>query len=161
MTITKDVTALDRPKTPIVHSSEIADDPGGFHGDYVLVADVDALEAFYRAQLAAALAAHRERPTPEPQSFPHRCSGCGLRWHTIQPGSAAAELCGDCWRKAQPILHAVPPVPVEGLNLGAAKGLLRVLAYDGEYARYETVKALIAEVESLRARLAAVEGANK
>lgn len=27
----------------------------------------------------------------------HRCAGCGLRWDDL-PG---AELCGDCWRKAQ------------------------------------------------------------
>lgn len=40
--------------------------------------------------------------------FAHRCSGCGLRWMTTQPGSVAAELCGDCWRKVQPILHALP-----------------------------------------------------
>ncbi len=34
-----------------------------------------------------------------PQS--HLCAGCGLRWEDL-PG---AELCGDCWRKVQPVLH--------------------------------------------------------
>lgn len=38
--------------------------------------------------------------TAEPRR--HRCSGCGLRWEGELPG---AELCGDCWRKAQPVLH--------------------------------------------------------
>jgi hypothetical protein len=32
---------------------------------------------------------------------PHRCAGCDLRWEDL-PG---AELCGDCWRKAQPVVH--------------------------------------------------------
>lgn len=33
----------------------------------------------------------------------HRCSGCGLRWEGELSG---AELCGDCWRLAQPVFHA-------------------------------------------------------
>lgn len=32
----------------------------------------------------------------------HRCSGCGHRWEGALKG---AELCGDCWRKSQPVLH--------------------------------------------------------
>jgi hypothetical protein len=40
----------------------------------------------------------------------HRCGGCGLRWDDdavgfIEPALPGVELCGDCWRKAQPILH--------------------------------------------------------
>jgi len=42
--------------------------------------------------------------TPQ-RTFWHRCSGCGLRWSETEAGSVAAELCGDCWRKVQPILH--------------------------------------------------------
>lgn len=38
----------------------------------------------------------------------HRCSGCGHTWED-RPASrgewTGAELCGDCWRKAQPVLH--------------------------------------------------------
>lgn len=37
----------------------------------------------------------------------HRCSGCGHRW----TGLTAVELCGDCWRTAQPILHSPNPSP--------------------------------------------------
>ncbi len=33
----------------------------------------------------------------------HRCSGCGHRWDGELSG---AELCGDCWRRAQSVLHA-------------------------------------------------------
>ena len=38
----------------------------------------------------------------------HRCSGCNLRWEGPLHG---AELCGDCWRTAQPVLlsEAAPP----------------------------------------------------
>ena len=46
----------------------------------------------------------------ETPASPHRCSGCGLRWNGTLHG---AELCGDCWRKAQPVVHAAvadPPV---------------------------------------------------
>jgi hypothetical protein len=50
---------------------------------------------------------------PTGKDYPHRCSGCGLRWQTTAPGSVAAELCGDCWRKVQPILHASPPAGVQ------------------------------------------------
>lgn len=47
--------------------------------------------------------------TPAPPSgTPHRCSGCGLRW---QGPSHGAELCGDCWRRAQPALHASSGTP--------------------------------------------------
>lgn len=35
----------------------------------------------------------------------HRCSGCGLRWDS----SPSVELCGDCWRTAQPAIGAEPP----------------------------------------------------
>lgn len=39
----------------------------------------------------------------------HRCSRCGHGWHGP---CAGAELCGDCWRQAQPVLHArVDPSP--------------------------------------------------
>jgi len=39
-----------------------------------------------------------------------RCSGCGLRWAAPEGfvTSTGATLCGDCWRKAQPVLHAQP-----------------------------------------------------
>jgi hypothetical protein len=37
----------------------------------------------------------------------HRCSGCGLRWDGDVTG---AELCGDCWRQAQPVVHAAGAV---------------------------------------------------
>jgi hypothetical protein len=36
----------------------------------------------------------RGRMGNAPKSFPHRCSGCGLRWQTTEAGSCAAELCG-------------------------------------------------------------------
>jgi hypothetical protein len=32
----------------------------------------------------------------------HRCSGCGHRWSGELKG---AELCGDCWRKGQAVIH--------------------------------------------------------
>jgi hypothetical protein len=32
----------------------------------------------------------------------HRCSGCGHRWEGPLTG---AELCGDCWRKGQAVIH--------------------------------------------------------
>jgi hypothetical protein len=44
----------------------------------------------------------------EPETL--RCSGCGARW-TSPEGfilAGVVHLCGDCWRKAQPILHASP-----------------------------------------------------
>jgi hypothetical protein len=43
-------------------------------------------------------------PATGPQ-LDHRCSGCGHRWDGTLRG---AELCGECWRRAQPVLHAVP-----------------------------------------------------
>jgi hypothetical protein len=47
---------------------------------------------------------------------PHRCSGCGHQWDGPLKG---AELCGDCWRIAQPSVHdpvlpasrEIPPTP--------------------------------------------------
>lgn len=60
----------------------------------------DALFHYQRGYADAQKAA-----TPASPSFQYRCSGCGLRWHTTEPGSVTAELCGDCWRKVQPILH--------------------------------------------------------
>jgi hypothetical protein len=54
-------------------------------------------------------AAYAGGPQPPQKDYPHRCSGCGLRWHTTMPGSVAAELCGACWRKVQPILHGGDP----------------------------------------------------
>ena len=55
-------------------------------------------EAFCEAHAAAPDVAHH-----------HRCVGCGLRW-TDLPG---AELCGDCWRTAQPHVHARAAAPEE------------------------------------------------
>lgn len=52
-------------------------------------------------ELEAALSACADAQEPEH----HRCVGCGHRWHGPLKG---AELCGDCWRKAQPVLHAAP-----------------------------------------------------
>lgn len=37
-----------------------------------------------------------------PKQEKHRCSGCGHRWEGELKG---AELCGDCWRQAQPVVH--------------------------------------------------------
>ncbi len=37
----------------------------------------------------------------------HRCSGCGLRWED----GTTVELCGDCWRKGQAVIHADVPPP--------------------------------------------------
>ena len=51
------------------------------------------------------------RDAEAPPPVPHRCSGCGHRWEGTAHG---AELCGDCWRKAQPVLHAEAPPPVRG-----------------------------------------------
>jgi len=36
------------------------------------------------------------------KTLTHRCSGCDLRW---VGDSVGAELCGDCWRKAQSVVH--------------------------------------------------------
>jgi len=47
----------------------------------------------------------------------HRCSGCGHHWSFPEGFRSAtgAELCGDCWRKAQPVLHTrVVSVPGVG-----------------------------------------------
>lgn len=49
----------------------------------------------------------------EPPRESHRCSGCGHRWEDRPAGQGewtVAELCGDCWRKAQPVLHGVSEV---------------------------------------------------
>ena len=35
----------------------------------------------------------------------HRCAGCDHRWTGPLKGT---ELCGDCWRKAQPVVHQRP-----------------------------------------------------
>ena len=45
-----------------------------------------------------------------PAQAPHRCSGCGHRWE-VPTGFIlnGAELCGDCWRKAQSVLHLPSP----------------------------------------------------
>lgn len=41
----------------------------------------------------------------------HRCSGCGHRWSSPEGFILnGAELCGDCWRTAQAVLHAEPPI---------------------------------------------------
>jgi hypothetical protein len=54
---------------------------------------------------------HRVTPPAlrgEPETL--RCSGCGTRW-TSPEGfilAGVVHLCGDCWRKVQPILHASP-----------------------------------------------------
>jgi len=34
-----------------------------------------------------------------------RCVGCGHRWHS---NHCICELCGDCWRRVQPVLHGTP-----------------------------------------------------
>jgi len=39
-----------------------------------------------------------------PPTAVHRCSGCFVSWAGI-PELNGAELCGDCWRKVQPVLH--------------------------------------------------------
>jgi hypothetical protein len=49
-------------------------------------------------------------------TYEHRCSGCGLRWMYHATGSVAVELCGDCWRKVQPILTAGPVAPPPGYS---------------------------------------------
>jgi hypothetical protein len=38
----------------------------------------------------------------EAEAPSHRCSGCGHRWSGELKG---AELCGDCWRKGQAVIH--------------------------------------------------------
>jgi hypothetical protein len=50
-------------------------------------------------------------PAGEGAQETHRCSGCGHHWDGPIKG---AELCGDCWRRAQPVLHsaALPPEQV-------------------------------------------------
>jgi hypothetical protein len=62
-------------------------------------------------QPAQLLAAKEDAP-PER----HRCSGCGHRWEGLLPG---AELCGECWRRAQavilgPPVHRVTPPALRG-----------------------------------------------
>ncbi len=52
----------------------------------------------------------KHRPELRAVQKAHWCSGCGHRW-TEQ--LTVAELCGDCWRKAQPILHKAAPSTTE------------------------------------------------
>ena len=52
-------------------------------------------------QLAALAASSQAAET----GTSHRCSGCAHRWDGPLVG---AELCGDCWRKVQTVLHAPP-----------------------------------------------------
>lgn len=66
------------------------------------------------------------RETPLATAEKHRCSGCGHRWEGPLKG---AELCGDCWRKAQPVLHA--PAPVEGETAEGLSAELRQLSATG------------------------------
>jgi hypothetical protein len=59
-------------------------------------------------------------PTPGETAPDHTdgwCSGCGLRW---KGDLSCTELCGDCWRKVQPILHAAPPPAEAPLDADAA-----------------------------------------
>lgn len=48
-----------------------------------------------------------------PPARAHRCSGCGHMWDGPLTG---AELCGDCWRKAQSAVHAAPPAEPQREN---------------------------------------------
>jgi len=63
-----------------------------------------------------------------------RCSGCGLRWEGQLKG---AELCGDCWRKAQSAVHGrpepstEPPTLVSGSTI-IVNGSRFVLTAEGE-----------------------------
>lgn len=43
----------------------------------------------------------------QPAQDAHHCSGCGHRWS----GPPGTELCGDCWRKAQPAVHGASQSP--------------------------------------------------
>jgi hypothetical protein len=60
---------------------------------------------------AAGLVTEITMPQPlsaPPSAEPVRCSGCGVRW-TSPEGfilAGVVHLCGDCWRKVQPILHS-------------------------------------------------------
>lgn len=56
----------------------------------------------------AHLEAERDAPATPDEPPVTRCDGCGYQWPGPWP---PAHLCGDCWRKAQPVLHA--PAPVE------------------------------------------------
>lgn len=72
--------------------------PAWHHEDVVfLLAEIDRLSA---------------APVLEAEADTHRCSGCGHRWSGLAVKSGrtthGAELCGDCWRKAQPVVHAAP-----------------------------------------------------
>lgn len=59
----------------------------------------------------------------------HRCSSCGHRWESDLKG---AELCGDCWRTAQPVLHGVAGahVVVDRLDVSACVFLLQQAVTD-------------------------------
>lgn len=48
----------------------------------------------------------------------HRCAGCGLRW---SGAPTVAELCGDCWRTAQPTVHAPKDDPAITFNRAQAR----------------------------------------
>lgn len=75
------------------------------------------LTAAERAVLIQAEQLLSSLPPVRAEGETHRCSGCGHRWQglVVESGRTAtgAELCGDCWRKAQPVLHG-PPVRAEG-----------------------------------------------
>lgn len=68
----------------------------------------------FRAALESAIDRLTDPPLPGGAPAPtaqelHRCSGCGHRWDGPLKG---AELCGDCWRIGQPVIHQQASSPV-------------------------------------------------
>jgi hypothetical protein len=81
-----------------------------------------------------------------PQPTRHRCSGCGHLWDAR---TTTAELCGDCWRRVQHVLHAGSV----GADLDTARTLARTHRMPRDpFAEQlsEAILSLASEVETLR-----------
>lgn len=100
-----------------------------------------------------------------PEARDHRCSGCDHRW---RGGPAApnewtgAELCGDCWRRVQPILHR-PEASDQQRAYDLSEAILRCWSagqpYVSEAARADMIAIIHAHDAAVRAEQAASDTA--
>lgn len=97
-----------------------------------------------------------------PEASDHRCSGCDHRW---RGGPAApnewtgAELCGDCWRRVQTLLHR-PEASEQQRAYDLSEAILRCWnagqPYVSEAARADMIAIIHAHDAAVRAEQAAL-----